>query len=214
MGHRFTSLLVFVVMLCGWSLAADNEDQVALAKDAERSMHRAVDARASAKAAGKPTTQPAGEIQGFYFLYMQHVSKTHYIPNAAVLVPNEIASAGLLKEGNHEMSYLAGAGQSGVVMSAFERTEWTKDTLPGQGFLCSLGIEPPELTKSFKVVSGEWSGGNKRLLKLRYLLDGKSGVIEVRRDEKGWAMYPDRGIVKPGGWRAPYAEVPATRPAE
>jgi hypothetical protein len=214
MRHRFTSLLLLAVALCGYAFAADDEDHVALAKEAERSMHRAVDAWAAAKAEGKPTTQPAADIQKSYFAFMKHVLKTHYIPNAAVIVPGDIASAGLLKEGDREMSYFAGGGQSGVVLSVFHRTEWTEDRVPGHGFLCYLGIEPQELKKSFKVTSGEWADEKKVVLRLHYVLDGKPGVIEARRGEKAWAMYPDRGLMKPGDWWDPYAEIPATRPAE
>src|SRR5215204_770209 len=133
MRHRFTSLLLFVVASCGFALAADKEDHVALAKEAERSMHRAVDAWAAANADRKPTTKPAADIRKSYFAFVKHVLKTHYIPNAAVLVPEDIASAGVLKEGDREMSYFAGGGQSGVVMSMFQRTEWTKDRVPSRG---------------------------------------------------------------------------------
>ena len=211
---QITSLLLFLVASFTWAVADDKEDHVALAKDAERSLHRAVDAWATAKADGKPTTQPAAKIQGSYFDFMRHVQKTKYLPNNAIIIPEEIASAGVLKDGDDEMSYFAGGGQSGVVMSVFHRAEWTKDRLPSHGFLCDLGIEPQELRKSFKVTSGEWENAQKLVLRLHYVLDGKSGVIEARRGEDGWAMYPDRGVVRPGRWWHPYAEAPATRPAE
>lgn len=214
MRYCITSLLLIIAALCGSFLGAETEDHVALAKEAERSMHRAVDAWAAAKAEGRPTTQPAADIQTYYFAFIRHVLKTHYIPNAAVIVPENIASAGVLKDGDREMSYFAGGGQSGLVMSAFYRSEWTKDSVPNHGFLCDLGIEPEKSKKTFKVTSGEWTDGEKRVLRLRYDLDGKPGVIEARRSENGWTMHPDRGVVKPGDWWDPNAEIPATRPAE
>jgi hypothetical protein len=208
MKRKLTWLLVFAAGSC----ARAQEDHVALAKAAERSMHQAVDAWAAAKAEGKPTAQASADIQRFYFAFIEHVLKTPYIPNAAVIVPNEIASAGLLKVGDREMSYFAGGGQSGIVMSGFERAEWTRDHLPSHGFLCSLGIEPRELQKSFKVASGEWADADQRVLRLHYVLDDTPGVIEARRGAEGWSLHPDRGVVGPGNWWRPHAGASTTQP--
>ena len=210
----FTAVAVIGLLRCALLVAEEKPDHIAQAKEAEQSLHRACDAWEAAKAAAKPTTQPATEITRSYFAFIAHAHQTKYIPNEAVILPEDIVSAGVLKSGEHEMSYFAGSGQSGLVMSAFHRTEWTKDHLPNHGFLCSLGIEPQQLKKAFKVTEAEWADKEKRLLRLHYVLDGQPGVIEVRQDKKGWEMHPDRGVVKPGDWWQPYADAPATRPAE
>src|SRR5689334_13986211 len=118
----------------GATTAPAREDHVALAKAAARRLHRSVDAWAAAAAQAKPTTQPTADITTAYYAFMRHALDAKYYPCAAILVPNKILSAGVLTSRGRTMSYLAGPGQLGVVLSCFERGEWTKDSLPAQGF--------------------------------------------------------------------------------
>jgi hypothetical protein len=216
-----TSLVAGVLLsLFGATFVAAG-DEVAAAKAAEQSFHKACDAWETARANGRDTSRAAGDLRQAHEDFMTHVHKTKYMPFSAALVPDQIASAGTLTcADGTTRSYVVGKGQGGVIMSFWARTPWTSD-LPNHGFeaVIRLPAEAHQLYDQFSVGPGTWIGDKRDVLRLPYTLGKLAGTIEARLIDGKWQMRPDRGstiLEQPdGSWVRwdPSASPPATRPA-
>jgi hypothetical protein len=214
MQGRLTALLVLV--LTAAIIGATEDGDIAAAKAAEAAFHQACDKWSSDAGAGIDTAPSAGRIAQTYFDFLKKARATRYREsvNNAVLLPDQIAIAGALdQEDGSKWSYVAGKGQSGLIVSVWKREAWQTDRVPPNGIEASIGIEPTDLLSKFTVGRGSWSSDKQAELRIPYHLGELAGTIRVQRTGGTWKVLPDRGTMGPGNWWKPAVNAPATRPA-
>jgi hypothetical protein len=183
--------------------AAKRDDPLAAARQAERQFHDACDQWEATAAKGDDTAAVGRRITTAYGDFMGQILKTNVTPNAASLIPAQIAYAGKVRlPDTAECTYVVGKGQSGLIVGVWTRAAWT-DRVP-HGLAASIGIEPPELLAKFTAAQAAWADADKKVLRVPYTLGDAKGVIEIRRDGARWTIHPDRGEIEKGGWWRPF----------
>lgn len=109
-------------------------------------------------------------------------------------------------------SYNIGAGQSGLIVVARQRAEWTQEALPGHGLALSVGLSPYRLKDDFHVGVCRWDETGQ-LLRVPYLLVDVAGTFELHLIDGKWSFHPDRGAME-GNWWKPFSPVAATHPTK
>jgi hypothetical protein len=202
--RTFPAILTVSILawLAAHAPAAGDDDPLTAVRKAETEFHAACDKWEAVAAKGDDTAPVQGQIAKAYGSFMSAIRKTALTPNAAYLVPDQLARAGQLRlPDKTEWSYLVGKGQGGLIVSVWKRTAWT-DQLPPHGLAANIAIAPPELLAKFTVAKADWADADKKVLRVPYTLGDTKGVIEIRRDGERWTVHPDRGETEKGGqWR-------------
>lgn len=204
-------LLYFVLIALSSSVFGQNQaDPLAATKKADLDFHEACDQWAAAYAKGEDTTSIEKRINDAYWRFMSSAhtyrdslpkiddNRDNYKPNEAFLDIGQFAMVGSYKtDDGHERSYMIGTGQSGIIVSVWERGASFKTKLPGHGINGILGIDPEEVREQFMIGVGKWEGD---ILKIPYKIKDITGTIDVRRNGAQWKFVPDRGAFHRGSW--------------
>jgi hypothetical protein len=152
-----------------------------------------------------------GRLSVAYMDFTKHAEKAGLDANEAFLLPFQFSYAGGFppEDGQAGWSFLIGKGQTGVIITMWDRDRFADDRLPAHG-IDTLGIEPQTLFDKFSVGRGRWVDAKREVMHIPYTIaktqdmSEVSGTLELRRTGKKWEILPDRGTLMGGHWWRPF----------
>lgn len=209
---RFCWALALILAM-GWrvSRAEDRDLLLEAIRDADNDFHVACEQWVADVAEGKDPKVTEARLCGAHWRFLGSASayartfakeqRGRFEPNNAQMLPYKIASAGSLRRDDaRTFSYVAGTGQAGFIISAWQRDAVTETLLPPHGIALCVGIVPEALREQFVVGRGSSKGDD---LIVPYSFDRAKGQLVIRRTSDGWEFQPDRGAMK-GSWWMPF----------
>jgi|GEM_PF-4924625 len=222
--NRFTELLTWLkpavltaialALLSSAAKAEDNVDHLAAAKAAERSLHAACDMWAEAAPHSKERALAANRIVAAFEDFYRYCRVLNSDPKSTFKIifiatgaqpRNKIVAAGRwTDEKGAVWSYVVWWDEGTLLMTDWKREEWCKRVeqktttyFVRMGACCAgLKIAPQEVATRIRFGQAlDCDLARRPVLRIPYTLDGRSGVVLVRRQGHHFHMEPDRGTV-------------------